>query len=217
LEKFIDLWQEKEPYLVQKFIKGTGEGLFGYYYKNNGFAWSAHRRLRMMNPHGSGSSACCSITVDEELRKKVDNLLKKIAWKGIFMIEMLKDPTGTAWFMELNGRPWGSMALAIRKNLFYPLWAVEGTLSQDFIPDVKPNNDDIVARHIGREIIHFLRVMKGSKYRNYIIWPLRLRTFINLLKFNKKTYFYNYRKNEIRVFISDIIKTVTGQIFKARH
>jgi predicted ATP-grasp superfamily ATP-dependent carboligase len=217
LKKFIDSWQEKEPLLVQKFIKGTGEGLFGYYNNNNGVAWSAHKRLRMMNPHGSGSSACCSIPVDEELRKTVDNLLKKITWKGIFMIEMLKDPTGTAWFMELNGRPWGSMALAIRKGLLYPLWAVEGTLCQDFIPNVKPNNDDVVARHIGREIIHFLQVMKGSKYRNYIIWPGRLRTFINLLKINRKTYFYNYQKNEIRVFISDIIKTVAGQVFKARH
>ena len=217
LEKFVDSLQENELCLVQSLIKGTGEGLFGYYNINKGVAWSAHRRLRMMNPHGSGSSACYSIPVDEQLRNTADKFLKKIAWDGIFMIEMLKDSNGTAWFMELNGRTWGSMALAIRQGLYYPLWAVEGALSSEFIPEAKSNNDDIVARHIGREIIHFLKVMKGSKYKNHVIWPSRVKTLIDLLKFNKKTHFYNYRKNEIRVFISDTVKTVTDRIFKARH
>ena len=36
---------------------------------------------------------------------------------------------GPAWFVELNGRPWGSMALARRQGLEYPAWQV--TLALD--------------------------------------------------------------------------------------
>ena len=39
------------------------------------------------------------------------------------MIELLRDRDGVAWFMELNGRTWGSLALARRLGLEYPAWA----------------------------------------------------------------------------------------------
>ena len=42
----------------------------------------------------------------------------------MFMLELLRDAAGTPWFMEVNGRPWGSMALAVRRGFDYPVWAV---------------------------------------------------------------------------------------------
>ena len=53
-------WKESAPLLVQPFILGVGEGVFGFAGPGEVRAWSGHRRLRMMNPQGSGSSACIS-------------------------------------------------------------------------------------------------------------------------------------------------------------
>ncbi len=36
--------------------------------------------------------------------------------------------------MELNGRTWGSMALARRRGLDYPAWAVQAALDPEFEP-----------------------------------------------------------------------------------
>ena len=43
---------------------------------------------------------------------------------------LLRDGEGTAWFMELNGRAWGSMALARRLGHEYPRWAVQAALGE---------------------------------------------------------------------------------------
>lgn len=214
LANFAKSWHENEPLLVQPFIPGTGEGIFGYYNINKGGGWSMHKRLRMMNPLGSGSSACYSIPVDENIKKITNRFLQRAAWKGIFMIELLKAEDGTTWFMEINGRTWGSMALAIRQGLDYPVWAIKGTLDPTFMPKAKPKEADIVARHMGREIVHLLMVMRGSKSKRVRKWPSRLQTIKDIFTIKQKDRFYNYRKGEKTIFFKDTIKTVKEQIFK---
>jgi hypothetical protein len=46
--------------------------------------------------------------------------LKGCNWRGLFMIELLRDPSENLWFIEFNARAWGSMALARRLGFEYP-------------------------------------------------------------------------------------------------
>lgn len=80
----------------------------------------------MMNPHGSGSSACVSFPVAEDLKLAIERFTRATGWLGIFMIEFLRDQSGIPWFVELNGRSWGSMALSRRQGLEYPAWIWTG-------------------------------------------------------------------------------------------
>ena len=73
--------------MAQPQLRGTNEGLFGLATPAGVRAWSAHRRLRMMNPAGSGSSACESTVPDPELRDQVAEMLAAIGWQGSFMVE----------------------------------------------------------------------------------------------------------------------------------
>ncbi len=114
----------RAPSLIQPVIEGAGEGLFGIAIGGLAFALSAHQRIRMMNPRGSGSSAARSIPVDPELADAARRFVETSGWHGIFMLEFLRDRTGRPWFMELNGRTWGSMALARHRGWPYPVWAV---------------------------------------------------------------------------------------------
>lgn len=52
----------QRPYLIQEYKDGVGEGFFGIARDGEIYASFGHRRLRMMNPSGSGSSACISRT-----------------------------------------------------------------------------------------------------------------------------------------------------------
>ena len=57
----------------------------------------------MMNPHGSGSSACVSQPVPVDLRSIALRFVREAQWVGLFMIEMLRDNAGDLWFIEFNG------------------------------------------------------------------------------------------------------------------
>jgi hypothetical protein len=202
----------KAPTLIQPVIDGVGEGVFGFAYHGETMALSAHRRVRMMNPRGSGSSACRSIPVDPALAEPVRRFIAESGWHGIFMIELLRDSAGRPWFMELNGRAWGSMALARRRGLEYPAWAVQAALDPAWRPAPPPEAPHIVARHAGREIVHLLAVMRGARGADAGRWPRRGATLTAMLRPRRGTRWYNRRRGELRVFLRDTWRTVAGQI-----
>ena len=122
------------PVIVQSHDRGRGRGVFGLAVRGTATGLSGHRRIRMMNPRGSGSSACRSVPVADDLIGPVRELISQPGWHGLFMVEMLRDTAGRPWFMELNGRTWGSMALARHRGYRYPSWAVRSALDSRFVP-----------------------------------------------------------------------------------
>jgi hypothetical protein len=180
------------PYLIQPLIAGIGEGVFGLMTPQGVKAWSGHRRVRMMNPHGSGASACQSITPDPALCAKIETFLHAIDWHGPFMIELLHDAQGTAWFMELNGRQWGSLALARRQGFEYPAWAIAHALDTGFTPPVITTKP-LVQRHLGRELLHLLFVLRGPKSSFHkATWPSFWRSLMGVFTPAPLRSFYNY-------------------------
>lgn len=210
-------WDPTEPGLAQAFRQGVGEGIFGFATDEGVTAWCGHRRIRMMNPNGSGSSACESAPVQDDLKEKTERFLQDIGWRGLFMIEMLRDREGVPWFMELNGRCWGSMALARRLGFEYPAWNVRQLLDPVFIPEIpEGRTEKIVCRHLGRELVHLLFVLRGPRRNAVTGWPGRWETLKALMKREDNTRWYNYQPGESSVFWRDVWRTVTHQVFKDR-
>ncbi len=217
LERARRSWQGKYPLLVQPYLQGVGEGVFGFATSKSVVAWSSHRRLRMMNPHGSGSSACRSRLVDEEVRVAAQNFLTAVDWRGLFMIELLRDDNGRCSFVEFNGRPWGSMALARRQGLDYPAWNVALAREPDFSPSLAAAFDrEMECRNIGRELMHLLFVLRGPKSRAIHNWPSFWKTLREFLRLPRPTFFYNWRRNDRKVFWSDIVNTLCDQVSKRK-
>jgi hypothetical protein len=193
------------PVIVQPLIAGVGEGVFGVAIAGVGTALSGHQRIRMMNPRGSGSSACRSIPVAPDVASEVQELIRKSGWHGLFMVELLRDNAGTAWFMELNGRAWGSMALARHRGYAYPNWAVQSALDPQFVPAEPPVPPNITARHLGREIVHLGTVLASGQ-------APRLATVLQVVSVRRGDRWYNYKRGEGRVFAADTWATVCGQV-----
>ena len=202
--------------MMQPMVMGTGEGIFGLHGPKGVTKWSAHRRIRMINPLGAGSSACQSLEISDHPVQPAEKMLRKTNWPGMFMIELLRDPAGRLWFMELNGRSWGSMALAIRLGLHYPAWTVMQTLDPSFEPPDTPAWNSIVCRHLGREIIHLLAVLKGKKAYKLMPNHSRLRTLREVCRIGRNEKWYNWRSGNSLLFWEDTVKNVMGKIFSAR-
>lgn len=217
LDRALREWNESIPLLLQKYIIGVGEGLFGLATPEGVRAWSAHRRLRMMNPHGSGASACMSIAVDQSIRQKAETLIRKARWKGLFMIELLRDRSGEGWFVELNGRPWGSMALARRQGLEYPAWSASMALADGSqVGTATSASPGLVCRNLGRELMHLLFVIRGPRSAAMVDWPSIWTALRAILPTSRCECYYNWRRDDIKVFLADCFYTLRDNLFKAR-
>lgn len=202
------------PVLVQPLIRGIGEGLFGFAGSRGVVAWSAHRRVRMVNPQGSASSACRSHPPDRDLFEPSERFLSDIGWRGMFMLEFLRDQDGKAWFMELNGRAWGSMALARRRGFEYPAWTVRGALEPDFEPFPPMRPTDILCRNLGLEMVHLMFVARGPQSEAPMEWPRLTKEVREVCKFTRSDRLYNWNRSQPDVLVADTVGTLWQYVRK---
>jgi predicted ATP-grasp superfamily ATP-dependent carboligase len=216
LERAVKEWGDGAPLLVQPFIEGVGEGIFGLATPGGIRAWSAHRRLRMMNPQGSGSSACASQALKDDLKALAERLIEAAGWQGLFMIELLRDKSGKVWFVELNGRTWGSMALSRRQGFEYPAWAVKLALGEESEAATRATAEPgAVCRNVGRDFIHVLFVLRGAKSKALTNWPPIWKTVASVMRFHAGDSYYNWRRDDRSVFFADTYYTIHDNLFKA--
>jgi hypothetical protein len=210
-------WGLSTPVILQRWLPGEGSGVFGLADDGDIHHLSAHRRVRMMNPAGSGSSACVSTPVPETLHAPIARLLEAVGWNGMFMVELLHS-ADTWWFMELNGRTWGSLALARRLGYEYPAWAVARLLDSDVALPAVPPFEELLCRHLGRELVHLLFVLRGPG-SHMGTWPGRGETLHALLRSDgRRTGWYNLAPGMRAVFLDDTWRTVIDQtLHRRRH
>lgn len=218
LEKALASWRSAWPLMVQPFVHGKGEGVFGLVTEGRVQAWSAHRRVRMMNPHGSGSSACAAQPVPAGIKRAVEKFVELSAWNGLFMVELIRDAGGQLWFVEFNGRPWGSMALSRRQGLEYPAWAADQALQRPATREREPDPErPLVCRNAGREFMHLLFVLRGPQSTAIKEWPSFWRSARDILFVGSRSRFYNWRRGDLKVFIFDWWYTVMDHVRKSHH
>jgi hypothetical protein len=210
-------WRGRYPVLVQPYVDGSGEGVFGLATAAGVSAWSSHRRIRMMNPHGSGSSACASQAPAADVQTAAARFIDQSGWRGLFMIELLRDTNGRPWFVEFNGRPWGSMALSRRLGFEYPAWAVRAAFGEAIGSAPVVSERVVACRNVGREAMHLLFVLRGPKSTAIATWPGRWRTVRDLMTFHRGDQLYNWRRDDPLVWFSDTWCTVRNNLFKSTN
>ena len=109
------------PLLVQQRIVGPGIGVFLLLWDGAVRASFAHRRLREKPASGGVSVYSESVAANPELLERSRLLLKQLGWSGVAMVEYKLDTkTGVPYLMEVNGRFWGSLQLAIDAGVDFP-------------------------------------------------------------------------------------------------
>ena len=109
------------PVLLQQRIVGPGTGIFLLRWDGRTLAAFAHRRLREKPPSGGVSVYSESVPADPALVARSEALLAHFDWRGVAMVEYKMDAaTGTPYLMEINGRFWGSLQLAIDAGVDFP-------------------------------------------------------------------------------------------------
>ena len=123
---------EAYPILAQRRIVGPGVGIFLLVWDGETRAVFSHRRIREKPPAGGVSVYRESIAAEPGLVARSRALLDRFAWQGVAMIEYKVDEaTGTPYLMEINGRFWGSLQLAIDAGVDFPRLLIEAANGQE--------------------------------------------------------------------------------------
>lgn len=119
------------PLLLQQRVVGPGMGIFMLLWDGKLKAQFAHERLCEKPPSGGESVYRESVAIDEALRDRSLALLERFGWCGVAMVEYKRDSaTGQPYLMEVNGRFWGSLQLAIDSGVDFPRLLVDCVLGE---------------------------------------------------------------------------------------
>ncbi len=109
------------PFLVQAKVPGEGRGVFVLAKEGRVRCAFAHRRIRERPPWGGVSTLCEAAAPEPALVADAERLMAALRWSGVAMVEYKWDPdTQRHWLMEINGRFWGSMQLAVAAGVDFP-------------------------------------------------------------------------------------------------
>lgn len=165
------------PVLLQEYTTGEAFGVELLMDRGRPVAAFQHRRLREVPVTGGASSYRESVPLDPELYDYAVRMLQAIEWTGLAMVEFKTGPKGPR-LMEINGRVWGSLPLAIRSGIDFPAALLDiylGSASGNGT-GAGPNTDyeiGVRARHLELEVVWIGSVLRGKRRYPFLPIPPR--------------------------------------------
>lgn len=169
--------------LVQRFVFGDAVGFSCFVLENKTHLPFQWQRVREENPCGGASCARKSVALDPQVLKFGSKLMIQSGFQGIGMVEFKRDPVdGRLSLMEINGRPWGSLQLAVESGIDYPRHETEWYLRGMRPPGRINYRKHITCRRFIGDLDHLARLRKGKppnwpgKYPGF--WPTLFKVAI---------------------------------------
>jgi predicted ATP-grasp superfamily ATP-dependent carboligase len=163
--------------LLQEYVSGEGHGVELLAQDGTPLAVFQHRRLHEVPITGGASSLRESVPVDPVLYAHAARLLGALRWTGLAMVEFRVGPRGAA-LMEINGRVWGSLPLAVKCGVDFPL-----ALARLYLPDAPSANGatyghapaavGVRSRNVALELVWIASVLRKRRRYAYLAAPRR--------------------------------------------
>jgi predicted ATP-grasp superfamily ATP-dependent carboligase len=151
------------PVLLQERINGPGTGVFLLRWGGRTVATFVHERVREKPPSGGVSVCSVSAPMDRGLVAQAEALVAALEWQGPAMVEFKRDAaTGIPYLMEINGRFWGSLQLAIDSGVDFPGLLVDAALGR--LPASPPTwRTGVQMRWWWGEVDHLISRLRHSR------------------------------------------------------
>jgi predicted ATP-grasp superfamily ATP-dependent carboligase len=145
--------------IIQSLVHGRGLGINTLWRQGEPLLWFCHRRLREIDLRGGRSTAAVSAPCDPRMVESARRILGALQWHGVAMVEFKWDEdTDEFWLLEINGRFWGSLPLALACGVDFPYYLYQVAVDETPQPPATYPTG-VVARDAVAEMKHFVRVM----------------------------------------------------------
>ena len=138
------------PILIQQFFVGEGVGV--ELIAKDGEILAAFQHERVREPQkGGGSSYRKSVAVKPSLFEASRKIIKALDYTGVAMIEFRINKNNDWIFVEINGRFWGSLPLAIAAGIDFP-WYLYQMLVQGKINFSQKYTTELYSRNLWLDV-----------------------------------------------------------------
>jgi predicted ATP-grasp superfamily ATP-dependent carboligase len=172
--------------LLQEYYRGEGQGVELLLERGRPVAAFQHRRLREVPVTGGASSFRESVPLDPLLYDYAVRLLAALEWTGLAMVEFKLGERGPL-LMEINGRIWGSLPLAVKSGMDFPAHMVELYLGKSAGGNGAPHSEyafGVRSHNLDLEVIWIGSALRGKRGSRLVAKPSRraaLRAALSLL------------------------------------
>lgn len=159
--------------LLQELCHGEGHGVELLLHEGRPLAAFQHRRLHEVPITGGASALRESVALDPVLYGHAVDVLGALRWTGLAMVEFKVGPAG-AFLMEVNGRIWGSLPLAVRAGMDFP-----ARLAALLLDGPSPGPPDtgyevgVRSRNMPLEVVWIGSVLRNVRRHPYLEAPRR--------------------------------------------
>jgi predicted ATP-grasp superfamily ATP-dependent carboligase len=162
--------------LVQEYRTGEAHGVELLTQEGRTLMAFQHRRLHEVPISGGASSLRVGVDLDPELLGHATRLTHELRWTGLAMVEFRVGADGPA-LMEVNGRIWGSLPLAVKSGVDFPLGLASLHLGSR-VPGAGPpagtaHEVGIRSRDLGRELVWIASVLRPRRRYPFLEAPPR--------------------------------------------
>jgi predicted ATP-grasp superfamily ATP-dependent carboligase len=172
----VEALHDRTGVLLQRWQPGEGHGVELLTDRGRLLAAFQHRRIREVPVTGGASSLRESVPLDPLLLDYATRLLAELAWTGLAMVEFRLTSSGPE-LMEINGRVWGSLPLAVRAGMDFPARLAELLLDGPPARSTPPSTDyqiGVRARNLRLDLAWIAAVATGRRRHRALPWPSRL-------------------------------------------
>jgi hypothetical protein len=111
-EQLARMREEGEEAVLQRPVDGRLGALVGIMHDGVLTARVQQQASRVWPTPSGASARAVTVPVDQELALRSELMLRDLRWEGLVELQFLTDADGTSWLIDLNGRPFGSLALS---------------------------------------------------------------------------------------------------------
>lgn len=149
--------------VLQEFFIGSGIGIELIADQGKVVYAFQHQRLHEVPLTGGGSSLRESVAIQPELLEATQKLMTALGWHGIAMVEFKwNSETGEFRLMEINGRFWGSLPLAIAAGADFPAMLYELQVDGHIRPR-SPARLGVVCRKLSADLYWHELVLRKTR------------------------------------------------------
>jgi len=188
-------------FLVQEYIDGHGEGLFVLCKDGEIQHYFSHKRLREKPPSGGVSVLSESIETRYETIEIAKKILTPIKWNGVAMVEFKVSKDNKPYLMEVNGRFWGSLQLAIDSGIDFPFLLYKQYSDDEELRPASDYKKGIQLKWLLGDMDNLIIMLKDGN----ITCNEKLKSILKFLKLYRENQYYEVnRMDDIRPAIHEL-------------
>ena len=205
--------------LLQEYYRGEAHGIGLLMDRGRPLAAFQYRRIREVPVTGGPSSFRESVPLDPTLFDYAVRLLAALSWTGIAMVEFKIGDDGPR-LMEINGRVWGSLPLAVKSGVDFPGRMVD--LYVKGSPDGEARFDSayrlgVRSRHLELEVAWIGSVLRGDRDGSLRRLRRRDALFTAALLLKPSDGYDILARDDVRPGLAEIVKIAAKLRTKLAH